>query len=116
MTTTTEPTRCQHCKRVLRSAVSIARKAGRWCAAKAARLAAVAKGFKAEQIAKALEAIEDRAITRAARKGVFEVVSSKGDETYLVTAAGQCNCKAALRTGRAGRCWHVAAARMVTAA
>ena len=107
--------RCQHCHRVLHSAASIARKAGRWCAAKAKRLAAVAKGFKAEQIARALEAIEDRAITASRRKGVFLVVSSRGDGTYLVTAEGQCNCPNQLRKGKADGCWHTAAARMAAA-
>lgn len=106
---------CKHCGRALRSVASIAREAGRWCAAKAKRLAAVAKGFKAAQIVKALEAIEDRAITATRRKGVFLVVSSEGDGTYLVTAKGQCNCPNQLRTGKADRCWHTAAARMAAA-
>lgn len=115
MSTTAQSTCCRHCGRILRSLASIARKAGRWCAAKAARLAAVAKGFKAEQIAKALEAIADRAVTATRRKGVYVVVSSAGDSAYLVTAKGQCNCPNQLRRGRADGCWHTAAARMAAA-
>ncbi len=57
-------------------------------------------------------------LTDRGRRGRADLraVSSKGDVTYPVTAKGQCNCLAALRTGRADRCYHVAAARMVAVA
>lgn len=105
----TSTTKCKHCHRILHAAASIARKAGRWCAAKAARLAAVARGFKAEQVDKALELIADKGLA-VVRKGIYRVVSSDGERTYLAHSA-TCNCPAGLRSRN--RCYHSLAVRIL---
>ena len=108
---TGEVTKCKHCGRTLRSARSITRKggpAGRWCAAKA-RIAAVARGFKPGQIDKALELIADKGLA-AVRKGIYRVVSSDGERTYLAHSA-TCNCPAGLRSRN--RCYHSLAVRIL---
>lgn len=107
--------KCQHCRRILRSAASIARRAGRWCAAKARkaeRLARIARDFKAAQVEKALEMIADGGLVATNREGVFRTVSSRGDDVYL-THSATCTCEA----GRRGRftCYHVLAVRLVLA-
>lgn len=68
--------------------------------------------YKAEQIEKALEAIEQQAILPTSRPGMFTAVSSDGSTTYLTHACG-CGCRA----GQRGiRCWHRAAVAILTAA
>lgn len=106
--------KCLRCGRTLRSAKSVSRSYGAWCAAKirAAALAEAVKGFATAQVEKARELIELGGLVPV-RAGIFRAVSSKGDASYLVTPNGQCNCPAGLRSGRADRCYHVAAARMV---
>jgi hypothetical protein len=101
------------CSRKLTAATSIAAGKGRICRLRE-RAEKALRGFTAAQVEKARELIEDGGIV-AFRPGVFRAVSSKGDTTYLTTAAGQCSCPAAARSGRADRCYHVLSARLMTA-
>jgi len=66
------------------------------------------------QHAKAVELIEAAGLVPASRPGVFFAVSSDGSTNYIADlGAGTCTCKA----GQLGRgCYHVAAARLVSAA
>jgi hypothetical protein len=117
MTSTAQPTaRCLRpgCGRKLTSAKSVATGYGPVCRARirAAAMAEAVKGFAAAQIDKARELIADGGIIPTNRPGVFRAVSSKGDETYL-THRDVCNCPAGLR---ARPCYHLAAARILTAA
>lgn len=111
---TCETARCLRpgCGRVLRSAKSIALGYGPVCAAKIrkAAIAEARKDFTDEQQAKAVELIKDGGIVPTPRTGVFQAVSSKGDETYLVHAAA-CNCPGGLRAKRP--CYHTLAARIL---
>lgn len=116
MTTTTDPRpRCRKCHRVLRSAKSIARGYGPTCTKRIAENAKVAAtDYKPEQVEKALELIELGAIVPAARAHVFEIVSSRGNELYIVHPdSHSCDCKAG---ARGIRCYHLAAAQILTAA
>ena len=99
---------CLRCGRRLTAAASIREKYGRWCRAKmrTAALAEALARFTAEQVEKARQLIEDGGLIAAAA-GMFSAVSSRGDATYTVSAAGPCDCKA----GQNGRqCYHLAAA------
>lgn len=104
---------CLKCGRRLTSARSIARGYGGGCWAKVRRAPKVAdlSAYKPAQLSQARELIEDGAIVPL-RGRVFQAVSSDGAETYL-THPQTCNCPAGLK-GR--RCYHVAAARILTAA
>jgi hypothetical protein len=109
-----QPAHCLRCHRALRSAASIKAGYGAWCRAKirAAALAEAVKDYSAKQIEKARELIADGGLVRTNRDGIFRAVSIDGTTSYLVAAAGNCNCRAGLL---ARACYHVAAARMVTA-
>jgi hypothetical protein len=100
------------CGRVLKAAKSVALGYGPRCATKirAAALAEARADFTADQQAKANELIRDGGIVPTPRDGVFQAVSSKGDETYLVHAAA-CNCPGGLRAKRP--CYHTLAARIL---
>jgi hypothetical protein len=116
MTTTTDPRpRCLKCRHVLRSAKSIARGYGPTCAKYIKEnAAAAATDFKPVQVEKALELIELGAIAATVHALLFEVVSSKGDDRYFVNAATRaCTCRAG---ERGVRCYHLAAAQILTAA
>lgn len=69
---------------------------------------------KDEQLAKAVELIEDGGIVPVSRPGVFAAASSDGTTIYVVDVnAGTCTCPA----GQHGRyCYHLAAAQILTAA
>ncbi|NEA42752.1 hypothetical protein [Streptomyces sp. SID11385] len=72
--------------------------------------------FKPAQLDAARELIEDGGIvaTRETRIGlVYRAVSTDGTALHLTTAAGHCTCPAG-HQGR--RCYHVAAAQMLTLA
>lgn len=115
MTTTTDDRpRCLKCRRVLRSAKSIARGTGPTCTKRVKENARVAaEDFKPVQVEKALELIELGAIA-AIHAWVFEIVSSSGTDRYTVDASTRtCDCKAGAH-GR--RCYHLAAAQILTAA
>lgn len=119
MTTSHQPTaKCLRpgCGRTLRAKASVACGYGPVCRARirAAALAEAVRGFAAAQVEKARELIADGGLVPFTRPGIFQAASSKGDGTvYLVSATGACNCPAGLRSGKADRCYHVAAARMV---
>jgi len=115
--TTCGTTRCLRCGRTLTSASSVSAQYGRWCRAKirAAALSEAIKGFTAQQVEKARELIADGGLVATGFAGVWRVVSSAGDAVYMTTATGQCNCPAGLRSGRADRCYHACAARMISA-
>ena len=100
--------RCLRCGRKLKTGKPY----GRTCERKirAAALAEARADFTADQQAKANELIRDGGIVPTPRDGVFQAVSSKGDETYLVHAAA-CNCAAGLRAKRP--CYHTLAARIL---
>lgn len=82
---------------------------GRWVITLAADLS----DYKPQAIDKARDLIETGGIVPSTRRpGLFTAVSSDGTVTYLVHTA-TCSCPA----GQRGRqCYHVAAARMLTAA
>lgn len=113
--------KCLKCGRVRHFRSALAAKVsgsyGRICAMRV-RLAAITgavKGFAQAQVDKARELISDGGLIPTSRPGVFRAVSSRGDGTYLVTATGQCNCIAAVKSGKADRCYHTLAARLVAA-
>lgn len=112
MTTTAK---CKRCKRVLRSAESIARGRGRHCERlhrreEAAKL--VLANYSAAQVAKVQELLEDGGVARTGRH-TFEVVASDGVRRYEVNATtASCTCKAA-ENGR--NCYHLAAAQLLAA-
>jgi hypothetical protein len=114
--------KCLNCGRVRHFRSAAAAKAanpnGRICRMKI-RLAAIneaVRGFAAAQVDKARELIADGGLIPTRRPGIFQAVSSNGTDTYLVSAKGVCNCPAGLRSGKADRCYHTAAARILDAA
>jgi len=109
-TTTQEPVRCTGCRRILRSAASIARGTGRTCARNARKAAAVL-GFKPAAIEKAKELIEQGGIIALRARRVFQVVASNGVDTYL-TAKQACSCPAGIKSRT---CYHVVAAHLLAA-
>jgi hypothetical protein len=116
MNTTATTAKCNRCGRTLRSAKSIATGYGPTCKAKIAKTtakAAKANAYKPFQIAKATELIELHAIM-AVDFALYTAVSSRGDDTYTVSAAARtCSCPA----GEQGlACYHLAAAEILTAA
>lgn len=118
MTTTQTTTKCSRCGRTLTSPASIARGRGRTCQAKvrAAREAADFTAFRDAKNAerKAAELIDDNAIVPTRIAGQYLATSSDGLNTYLVdTVEASCTCKGAQRTGR---CYHLSAAVILTAA
>lgn len=116
MSPTEQPTRCGRCHRVLRAETSKRDGYGRGCKARirAAAIAAAVKGFAQRQIDAARELIEDRALVATNRAGVFRVVSSDGERTYLSTAE-TCNCPSGLRRLTACTCKHSLGVRIVLA-
>lgn len=111
--TSTTTAKCQGCGRTLRAAKSLALGRGPRCLAKIRKAEKVVTldDYKPRQIEQARELIEDGAIVPLRRR-VFLTVSSDGTETYL-TAPEACNCPAGLNNRR---CYHRAAAIIVTAA
>ncbi len=71
-------------------------------------------GFKAWQVTKATEAIEEQAVVPSSRPGLYASVSGDGVTVYLTDAIERsCTCKA----GANGRlCYHLAAALILQAA
>jgi hypothetical protein len=125
MTTNEHTAKCLHCGRIRRfrsaEAAAHAKPYGRICGSRVRRLITLAeavKGFAVAQVAKAKELISDGGLIPTARKGVFRAVSSRGDETYLTTAEGNCNCPRGRHVTSATErpCYHVLAARLVLAA
>jgi hypothetical protein len=115
--TEARPAKCLRCGHAIRSAKSVAAKYGPVCRAKI-RLAAITeavKGFAQAQVDKARELIADGGLIPTSRPGVFRAVSSKGDDTYLTSAKGNCNCPHGLRVTTARFCYHVAGARILVA-
>lgn len=115
--TTTAPettTRCLRCGRPLRSAKSQADGYGPTCKAKVTAAAKTTdlSDYKAFQIDKARELIEQGGILPTRRPTLWTAVSSDGTTTYLV-AAQACTCPAGLKQ-RA--CYHRAAVAILAAA
>lgn len=116
--TTTQTITCSRCGRTLTSPASIARGRGPRCHAKV-RAAAQAADFTtftnaADAQRKASELIDDNAIIPTRIAGQYLATSSDGLNTYLVdTVEGSCTCKGAQR---AGRCYHLSTAVILTAA
>lgn len=99
---------CDRCGRVLRSAASIARRLGGWCATRRRRAlatAATAGAWSADKLAKVTELLNDGGLVRARRAGVWFAVASAGLTRYIVHAAG-CTCPAGLKCRS---CYHRAA-------
>jgi len=122
MSNATEHTaKCLKCGRVrhFHSAAAARHAApyGRICAVRV-RLAALneaIRGFAQAQVDKARELIADGGLIPTGRPGVFRAVSSKGTDTYLTSAKGNCNCPHGLRVTTAKFCYHVAGARILVA-
>jgi hypothetical protein len=110
MTGTTEHEKCIKCGRRLYCAKSRARGYGWgcWRRIRAARKLAALVNFTRQQIADAIEIIEDAAIVPGTVPGLFHAVSSDGTGIYQATA-GTCSCPATKA------CKHNAAVIMVTA-
>jgi hypothetical protein len=110
MTITTAPAvHCTRCGRVLRSEASRALGLGPVCA----RRQAAEDTYKAAQVEKAHEVLDDHGIAATpirTTKGrrVYVVVSSNGADRYFSTITA-CTCPAGLK-GR--RCYHQLAARL----
>lgn len=107
-------THCLSCHRALRTEASQRRGYGPKCARRLRVAAVELTEYSADQIAAAVELIEDIAIL-AIQPRVFRTVSSDGSEMHL-TAPHACTCPAGLRhrgdrTRR--RCYHTAAARIL---
>lgn len=97
---------CKRCGRKISSATSVARQMGAHCA-RMDRIERALAEYKAEQVAKAMELIEDGAILPSLkRKLFFTAVSADGTSTYLVHPKA-CTCPAGLKS-RA--CYHRIAA------
>jgi hypothetical protein len=109
-------TRCLRCRRVLKSADSIARGYGKGCAAKVAAAAKTAdlSAWTASQVEDAKQAIEDGAVVPSNREGVFHVVSKDGSEVHLTHRHG-CNCENGLKTRQPRPCLHRCAVTIVLA-
>lgn len=107
---------CHRCGRKLTAADSIARGYGRTCRAKVRDAAKVVDltEYKAFQLAKAEELIEQGGIVPTARPALYLAVSSDGTSRYMVDATEHsCSCPA----GDKGRhCYHQLAADILTAA
>jgi hypothetical protein len=113
---TTETANCHRCGRRLTSATSVSRGYGRTCRAKVREAAKVVDltEYKAFQVAKAEELIEQGGIVPTSRPALFLAVSSDGTARYMVDATEHsCSCPA----GDKGRhCYHLLAADVLTAA
>jgi hypothetical protein len=109
MSSTAQPVRCFRCRRVLRSAASLAAGAGPACQARIrAAEAAVAADFSAAQVRAALALIAAGSVTATARPGTYLVAGSDGVTVYLTTW-DSCGCKGA----RFSRCKHQCAVRFL---
>lgn len=106
----TTNTHCNRCHRPLTSAKSIKKGYGPTCAQKIRN--APTSDFKAEQIAKAHELIEDGGVVHLKSK-VFQTVSTDGTEIYK-TAPTACTCPAGIKGQHV--CFHIAAVRLMLAA
>lgn len=96
---------CRRCHAILRSAKSITRGIGARCLRLERQEQALASdAYKPEQIAAAIEAIEDGAVIPL-RGRIFLVVSTNGQDIHRTTATA-CSCPAGIK-GR--RCFHRAA-------
>lgn len=104
------------CGRTLRSAEAVARGYGARCWAKIRKAAKTAdlSQWTESQIEDARQAVEDGAVVRSTREGVFHVVSSDGTEVHLVHRNG-CNCQNGLKTRQPRPCWHRCAVAIMTA-
>ena len=112
--------KCLRCGRVrhFRSAAAAlaAGPHGRICAMRV-RLAAITeavKGFAAKQVDAAREMITDGCFVPTSRKGVFRVVSSDGERSYLAHS-DTCNCPSGLRRLTACTCKHSLGVRILVA-
>jgi hypothetical protein len=121
MTSTEYTAKCLNCGRVRRfrtaEAAAKAQPAGRICRARI-RLAAITeavRGFAAAQVEKAREMIADGCFIPTGRPGVFRVVSSDGERSYLAHS-DTCNCPSGLRRLAACTCKHSLGVRILLAA
>ena len=112
--------KCLRCGRVRRfrtaEAAATASPHGRVCAARI-RLAAITeavRGFAQAQVDAAREMIADGCFVPTSRPGVFRVVSSDGERTYLAHPE-TCNCPSGLRRLTACTCKHSLGARILVA-
>jgi hypothetical protein len=102
--------KCRRCKRVLRTAPSIAAGIGPRCAA----IEAAFDGLNVKQQDKARELVADGGITRTAHNGVCRVTAADGSEQHLTSVNGNCTCAWGLRrkTASTKPCYHVGAVRL----
>ena len=112
--------KCLKCGRIrhFRSAAAAIKAApyGRICKARVflAALNEAIKGFAQRQIDAAREMIADGCFVPTSRPGVFRVVSSDGERTYLAHRE-TCNCDSGLRRLTACTCKHSLGVRILTA-
>lgn len=95
-------------RRAQRGQLDAVKVGGRWLITLPAQL----DDYKADQVEKARDLIEARAILPTSRPGIYTAVSSDGTTTYLVHASS-CTCPAGQR-GR--KCYHRAAVSLLNAA
>lgn len=95
--TTTHQAHCLRCRRVLRSAKSVAAGYGPTCTrkVKAAAKAEVVSQYKPHQVAKAEELIEQGGLIPL-RGQIYLAVSSDGTQTYKTHRAA-CSCPAGIK-------------------
>ena len=112
---------CKRCKRTLRAAASVSAGIGPVCKLREARENTLkAAGLTSAQQTEALQLLADHAVIPHSRKGVFLVVSTDGERTYLATS-NHCTCPCglhAMTTATAKPCKHAGAvlARLTRAA
>ena len=109
--TAAETVKCRKCRRLLRSASSVAAGVGPRCAA----IEAATKGLNSKQVDKMTQLIIDKAIVAANRKGVYHVVNEAGEVVHTCHVNGNCTCEWGLRHKSAGTktCYHAGAARLL---
>lgn len=114
-TNTQQTTKCLRCGRSLRAAKAVANGYGRTCARKirAAAKAEIVALYKAHQVAKAEELIEQGGLVPLRANRVFLAVSSDGAQVYKTHRAA-CTCPAGVRGQHA--CKHRIAAHLLSLA
>jgi hypothetical protein len=111
----TTHTHCLRCRRVLRSAKSVAAGYGPTCQRKVreAAKAEVVATYKPHLVAKAEELIEQGGLIPLRGGHIFQVVASNGTDTYKAARQG-CTCAAGLKGKHV--CYHRIAAHILSLA
>lgn len=102
--------KCRRCGRALTAVASIARGYGRHCQTRIVAQAKAIADATPDQVASALQLIEDGAVLPL-RRSVWLTVATNGVRVHRTTATA-CTCDAGVR-GR--RCYHEIAVRLLAA-